>query len=209
MPGASRSHRCNWPTTPGTSAPKSISAVLVVTPDGALLIDGGMPQAADMLLANMLKVGVAPSQLRWLLVSHAHADHAGPVAALRRATGAPRRRQRRIRRDARQGRGTDDIHFGDDITFPPAQVDRYLQDEEVVEVGTMRLTGHFHAGPHAGSTSWTWTDTKDGKPLRFAYVDSLSAPGYKLIGNARFPRIVETLQAHIRRRAEAPMRCVV
>ena len=170
---------------------ESISAVLVVTPDGALLIDGGMPQAANMLLANMFKVGVAPSQLRWLLVSHAHADHAGPVAALKRATGA------RIVANAESAAmlargGTDDIHFGDDITFPPAQVDRYLQDEEVVEVGAMRLTGHFTPGHTPGSTSWTWTDTKDGKPLRFAYVDSLSAPGYKLIGNARFPRIVET-----------------
>ena len=59
-------------------------------------------------------------------------------------------------------------------------------------IGDIALTGHFTPGHTPGSTSWTWTDTRDGKPLRIAYVDSLSAPGYALIGNARFPRIVDT-----------------
>ena len=170
---------------------EGLSAVLIDTPQGAVLIDGGMPQAADMLVANMRKLGVAPDRLRWILLSHAHADHAGPTAKIQRLTGA------RIAANAESATmlargGTDDIHYGDDITFPPAQADRLLQDEEVVQIGDIALTGHFTPGHTPGSTSWTWTDTRDGKPLRIAYVDSLSAPGYALIGNARFPRIVET-----------------
>ena len=170
---------------------EGLSAVLIDTPQGAVLIDGGMPQAADMLVANMEKLGVAPERLRWILLSHAHADHAGPTAKVKRLTGA------RVATNAESATmlargGTDDIHFGDDITFPPAQVDRLLQDEEVVRIGDIALTGHFTPGHTPGSTSWTWTDTRDGKPLRIAYVDSLSAPGYALIDNARFPRIVET-----------------
>jgi metallo-beta-lactamase class B len=170
---------------------EGLSAVLIDTPQGAVLIDGGMPQAADMLVANMGKLGVAPERLRWILLSHAHADHAGPTAKVQRLTGA------RIAANAESATmlahgGTDDIHFGDDITFPPAQVDRLLQDEEIVQIGDIALTGHFTPGHTPGSTSWTWTDTRDGKPLRIAYVDSLSAPGYALIDNARFPRIVET-----------------
>jgi len=173
---------------------EGLSALLIDTPQGAVLIDGGMPQAADMLLQRMRDVGIAPGDLRWILVSHAHADHAGPVAKVKRATGA------RIAANAESAAmlargGTDDIHFGDDITFPPAQTDRLLQDEEVVQVGDIALVGHFTPGHTPGSTSWTWTDTKDGKPVRIAYADSLSAPGYKLIGNPRMPRIVEMYKA--------------
>ena len=167
----------------------NLSAVLVDTPQGAVLIDGGMPQAADMLLSRLQSLGV--DDLKWLLLSHAHADHAGPLAKLKRATGA------RVAANAESavllGRGgTDDIHFGDNITFPPVQVDRYLQDEEQVVVGEVALTGHFTPGHTPGSTSWTWSDTKDGKPVRIAYADSLSAPDYRLVDNKRFPRIVET-----------------
>lgn len=169
---------------------EGLSALLIDTPQGAVVIDGGMPQAADMLLARLKTLGVEPGELRWLLHSHAHADHAGPLAKLKRATGA------RVATNAESAAmlargGTDDIHFGDDITFPPVQTDRFLQDGEVVQVGDIALVAHFTPGHTPGSLSWTWTDTRDGKPVRIAYVDSLSAPGYKLIGNARYPRIVE------------------
>jgi glyoxylase-like metal-dependent hydrolase (beta-lactamase superfamily II) len=60
----------------------------VKTDAGAVLIDGGMPQAADMLLARMRELGVAPGDLKLILHSHAHVDHAGPLAAVQRATGA-------------------------------------------------------------------------------------------------------------------------
>ncbi len=104
--------------------------------------------------------------------------------------GCARRRQRRIRGDARQGRHRRHS-FRRRHHLSACAGRSLLQDAEVVELGAMRLTGHFTPGHTPGSTSWTWTDTKDGKPMRIAYVDSLSAPGYKLIGNARFPRIVE------------------
>ena len=171
-----------------------LTALLIDTPQGAVLIDGGMPQAADMLLQRMRDVGIAPGDLRWILVSHAHADHAGPVAKVKRATGARLAANAESAAMLARG-GTDDIHFGDDITFPPAQADRLLQDDEVVQVGDIALVGHFTPGHTPGSTSWTWTDTKDGKPVRIAYADSLSAPGYKLIGNPRMPRIVEMYEA--------------
>lgn len=167
-----------------------LSAVLVRTRAGAILIDGGMPQAADMLLHHMRKVGVEPYDLRIILHSHAHADHAGPLAAIKRATGA------RVVSNAESAwllahGGSDDLQFGDEITFPPVQVDRIVQDGEAVRLGDTRLTVHFMPGHTPGSMAWTWTDHKDGKPLRIAYVDSLSAPGYRLIDNPRAPKIVD------------------
>jgi metallo-beta-lactamase class B len=170
-----------------------ITALLVKTNDGALLIDGGLPQAGDMLLAHMRVLGVAPGDLKLILASHAHGDHAGPLAAIQRATGA------RVANSAEsavlmaQG-GSNDIHFGDDILYPPVQTDRILHDGEVVVLGGLRLTAHFIPGHTPGSIAWTWDDTRDGRTLRIAYVDSLTAPGYQLVGNARYPRIVDDFQ---------------
>ena len=169
---------------------EGLSAVLVKTDAGAVLIDGGLPQAADMLLAHMRTLGVAPSELKLILHSHAHIDHAGPIAAIKRATGA------RLVTNAEsavllQRGGFDDVNFGDDMLFPPVQADRIVMDGEVVELGGIAFTAHFTPGHTPGSLSWTWTDTKAGKPLRIAYVDSLSAPGYKLVDNPRQPRIVD------------------
>src|SRR3546814_6991380 len=75
--------------------------------------------------------------------------------------------------------GSDDIHFGDQILYPPVHVDRIVHDGEAVELGGLRLTVHFMPGHTPGSMAWTWTDVRDGRPLRIAYVDSLSTPGYQ------------------------------
>jgi len=170
-----------------------LSAVLVKTDAGAVLIDGGMPQAADMLLARLKALDVAPGALRYLLHSHAHADHAGPLAALKRATGAQVLSSAESAWLLSRG-GSDDIHFGDAIVFPPVQADRLLHDGETVAIGDIALTVHFTPGHTPGSMSWTWTDTRHGKPVRIAYADSLSAPGYVLLGNPRIPLLVDDYQ---------------
>ena len=167
-----------------------ITALLVKTDEGALLIDGGLPQAADMLLAHMRALDVAPGDLQYILSSHAHGDHAGPVAALQRATGAQVVNNAESAVLMARG-GSDDIHFGDAILYPPVQTDRIVHDGEVVAIGGLRLTAHFIPGHTPGSIAWTWDDTRDGKPIRIAYVDSLTAPGYRLAGNPRYPGIVE------------------
>lgn len=167
-----------------------LSAVLIKTTDGAVLIDGGLPQAADLLLQRMAELDIQPGDLKWILHSHAHIDHSGPLAAVKRATGA------RLVSNAESALllargGSDDIHFGEALNFAPVSVDRVVLDGEVVALGTARFTAHFTPGHTPGSMSWTWHDRRDGKPVQIAYVDSLSTPGYKLTDNARYPRIVE------------------
>ena len=175
---------------------EGLSALLVKTDDGAVLIDGGVQQAADMLLQHMAALGVEPADLKLILHSHAHGDHAGPLAAIRRATGATLVSNAESAVLLARG-GSDDLHFGDDIVFPPVQADRLLQDGETVELGGVVFTAHFTPAHTPGSMSWTWTDTGlpdspvAGEPLRIAYVDSLSTPGYQLVDNPRFPHIVD------------------
>jgi len=167
-----------------------ITALLLETDDGAVLIDGGLPQAANMLLGNMRALGVAPGDLKLILTSHVHGDHAGPIAAIKHATGAQVVNNAESAVLMANG-GGNDIHFGDDILYPPVQSDRILHDGEIVALGKLRLTPHFIPGHTPGSIAWTWDDTRDGKTQHIAYVDSLTAPGYTLIGNARYPHIVE------------------
>lgn len=169
---------------------QDLTALLVQTADGAVLLDGGMPQMAGHLISNMKARGVAPQNLRLILLSHAHADHAGPVAELKRRTGAKVAANAESAVLLARG-GSDDLHFGDGITYPPASADRIVMDGEVVEVGGIEFTAHFMPGHTPGSTAWTWSDTREGKPVRIAYADSLSAPGYQLQGNARYPRLVD------------------
>lgn len=159
---------------------EGLSALLIKTDAGAILIDTGFSTATQMLLAHMKKLGVAPSTLKWILHSHAHNDHVGAVAEMRTQTGA------KVATNAESAillmnGGKGDIHFDDKAQFPPAQVDRYLMDGETIRLGNITLTAHFTPAHTPGSISWTWTDQHNGKPLRIAYVDSLSAPGYQLI----------------------------
>jgi len=167
-----------------------ITALLVKTDAGAVLIDGGMPQMADALLANLRKLGVAPADLRLILHTHAHADHAGPFAAIKRATGATLVSNAESAVLLERG-DAHDLHFGDDVLFPPVQADRLLQDGEEVRLGGTVFTVHFTPGHTPGSMSWTWTDTQRGARVRIAYVDSLSAPGYRLVGNPAVPHLLE------------------
>lgn len=167
-----------------------LSALLVKTDAGAMLIDGGMPQAADMLLAHMQQLGIRRDALRYIAHSHAHGDHAGALSAVQRATGATLLSNAESAWLLARG-GSDDLHFGDDILFPPAQADRLLHDGETVTLGDIALTVHFVPGHTPGSMAWTWTDTRNGTPVRIAYVDSLSFPGYTLVGHPRVPRIAD------------------
>ncbi len=169
---------------------EELSALLIKTDAGAVLIDGGMPQAADQLLANMRKLDIEPQELKLIFHSHAHADHAGPLAEIRRVTGA------RLVSNAESARllakgGAGDIHFGDDLMFPPVAVDRYLMDGEIVELGGLQFKVHFIPGHTPGSMAWTWQDRRNGKAVDIAYVDSLTAPGYELLENPRYPNLVD------------------
>ncbi|HBD20852.1 MAG TPA: subclass B3 metallo-beta-lactamase, partial [Arenimonas sp.] len=63
---------------------KGLSAVLVATPKGLVLIDGALPQSAPLIAANVATLGFDIRDVRFLLNSHAHFDHAGGLAALQR-----------------------------------------------------------------------------------------------------------------------------
>ncbi|MEX2963480.1 subclass B3 metallo-beta-lactamase [Microbulbifer sp. TYP-18] len=182
---------------------EAITSLLLKDPAGAVLIDGGMAQTADHLLGNLKALGLQPSDLKLILHSHAHADHVGSLAALQRATGA------RVVTNAESAMllasgGADDIHFGDNLLYPPVQADRILHHGELVTLGKLRLQVHFIPGHTPGSMAWTWQDKVDGKTMNIAYVDSLSAPDYQLVDNPRYPDIVQDYRLSFERVGQLP-----
>lgn len=167
-----------------------LSALLVKTGQGAVLIDSGLPQSAQPVLARLDRLGVPRDRLRLILFSHAHFDHAGAVAEIARATGATVVANAEGQALLARG-GSDDLHFGYRFVFPPATTGRLVQDGEAVELGGVYFTAHFTPGHTPGSLSWHWRDTVAGREVDIVYADSLSAPDYRLIDNPRYPKIVD------------------
>jgi metallo-beta-lactamase class B len=164
-----------------------VTSFLIVTPAGDILLDGGFVQTAPQIEANIRKLGFRPSDLKILLNSHAHFDHAGGLAELKRRTGA---RLVAMQGDAallaRGGRG--DFAFGNRLTFPPIKPDRVVGDGDTVTLGGVTLTAHLTAGHTRGCTTWTTTTEDHGKRLHVVFVGSMSVlSGYRLVGKESYP----------------------
>ena len=171
-----------------------ITSFLIATPQGHILLDGGFEETAPQILANVRKLGFDPKDVKVLLNSQAHYDHAGGFAALKKATGAKLEVMDGDAQQIERG-GLKDFAFGDRYPFPPARVDRVLHDGDTVSLGGTTMTAVLTPGHTRGCT--TWTMTAGGK--RVVFVCSTTAPGYDLRGP-----IVEEFRATFRRLPALP-----
>jgi metallo-beta-lactamase class B len=153
-----------------------ITALLIATPGGLVLIDGATAEAAPGILANIRALGFDPKDVRYLLASHEHLDHVGGLKALQDATGATI-----VARHAAVATLTSgepeaiDPQRGAIPPFAGVKVARELKDGERLPIGDIGLTIHATPGHTPGSTSWTWRSCEAGACRTIAYVDSLSA----------------------------------
>jgi metallo-beta-lactamase class B len=171
-----------------------ITSYLITTPKGHILLDGGFVETASMILANIRTLGFDPKDVRILLSSHAHYDHAGGLAELKRATGATFYASRREIPLLARG-GVDDPQFGDRFPFPPIYADRILEDGSRVSLGGVTLVAHMTPGHTPGCTTWT---TRIGK-RDVVFVGSPSVPpSYRLANNPRYPNAIEDYRAQFR-----------
>lgn len=166
-----------------------ISAVLVTGDKGHVLVDGGTKQAAPLILANIRRLGFDPKDVRWIVSSHEHDDHAGALAELKRLTGARVAALAAERPFLEAGQmGADDPQSAIGKPFDPVRVDRVLKDGDSIVLGRTVLTAHATPTHSPGSTSWTWQACDAAFACHMvAYADSattISADGYRFTDHA-------------------------
>ena len=165
-----------------------ITSYLVTTPKGHILIDSGFIETVPQIIANVKKLGFKPEEIKVLLNSHAHYDHAGGLAELRRLTGATLMiSEPDVELMANGGKG--DPNFGDRFPFEAVRADKSLRSGERVKLGGSTLTANLTPGHTRGCTTWTTETMHQGRKLNAIFVCSTSAPGYKLFKNEKYPNI--------------------
>lgn len=153
-----------------------ISAILITGSDGHVLIDGGTEQGAELIAANVRALGFRLRDIRYLLHSHEHIDHAGGLARLQQLTGAALVASAPAKRTLETGIATpDDPQFGMHKPFPGATVNRVIADGGAVRFGNLLLTAMATPGHTPGALSWRWESCDGGVCRTMVYADSLSA----------------------------------
>lgn len=160
-----------------------LASILVTSDTGHILIDGGLPDSAPLIEANIRALGFDPADVEIILNSHAHFDHAGGVAALQRATGAGVIASPPSAVEIRNGdSGPDDPQYGVLLSYPAVDDVRELAFGEPVTLGDLSLTPHSTPGHTAGGTTWTWRVCEESVCMNLVYADSqtpISADGYR------------------------------
>lgn len=168
---------------------EGLAAYLIKTRAGAILIDGTMSANVASVERNIAAAGVKLSDVKYILVSHAHFDHAEAVAALAKATGARVLAGQGDVTAMRTGIPPGETNYGV-IKFPAAPQTRGLADGQRIKLGGTTLTAIATPGHTPGCTSYRMMS--GGKRVLFPC--SLSVAGNKLVGNRRYPGIVADFQ---------------
>ena len=134
-----------------------ITALLVTSPQGHVLLDGATAAAGPAIVANIRALGFDPAAIRFIVNSHEHSDHAGGLAHLQAASAARVLARAPAVATLERGAGDrDDPQSGVLDHFPPLDAVQPLADGQVVRVGDLALTAHATPGHAPGGTSWTW-----------------------------------------------------
>jgi metallo-beta-lactamase class B len=166
-----------------------ITSFLIATPAGHILIDGGFEETAPLIRDSVKKLGFKLEDVKLLLNNHSHFDHAGGLAALKKLTGAKLVASAGDAPILARG-GKDDYLFGDEMSYPPVQVDRIVQDGDTVALGGTALTAHLTPGHTPGTTTWTMTVEDGGKRYAVVFAGSTSVlPKVNLKNNPQYPAI--------------------
>jgi metallo-beta-lactamase class B len=173
---------------------KGLANYLVTTPAGHILINSDLEENIPLIKASVEKLGFKFSDIKILLISHAHWDHdAGSALLLKQVPGA-----KYMVMDADvpvvESGGKADFQYGGSAatTYPPAKVDRVLHDGDEVKLGGATLVAHLTPGHTKGCTTWTMKVNEGGKRYDVVIVGSPNVNGgYKLVGNTAYPNIAK------------------
>jgi metallo-beta-lactamase class B len=168
-----------------------ISSVLITSKAGHILIDGASPDGPKQIVQHIRQLGFRVEDIRYILSSHEHFDHAGGIAELQKLSGATvlgSLEAVKVLSSGQPDKG--DPQFVNLQPLAPVANTRAVRDGEVVKLGPLAVTAHFTPGHTKGATSWTWRATEGAKTVDVVYADSLNATtadGARFDGNPGYP----------------------
>lgn len=192
-----------------------LSALLVTSPQGHVLLDGALPQSAAQIRKNIESLGFRMQDVKLILNSHAHWDHAGGIPALQRWSGATVAASPSSARGLEIGTNVqDDPQYDakDPVYIAKLKNVKVIADGETVTVGPLRLTAHLTPGHTPGSTAWTWQSCEKGQCRNIVYADSLTAvstDGFYYTGDATHPDLTASFRASIDKVRKLPCDVIV
>ena len=168
-----------------------LASYLITSPDGHILINTGIEGSIDDISANIDALGYDIADVKILLSMQSHFDHTADLARIAEETGA---KMYATASDARvlEDGGFSDPHFGGLETFRPIKVDKIVSDGEVIELGEIKLTVHYHPGHTEGSSSYAMAVQENGKTYNvlIANMGTINA-GKKLVVEPTYPGVAE------------------
>lgn len=177
-----------------------ITAFLITGPEGHVLIDSGYPGTPPLIMHSIATLGFDIRDVKVLLNSEPHGDHAGGLAALKQASGAEIRASHPSADVIEAGGDDPDIFwalrplFKLGITgYPSARVDRRFDDGDTIRVGPIALKAHVTAGHTRGCTSWSFR-VQDGDRM----LNVVSACSLVVLGVSRYPAQAADLERTFR-----------
>lgn len=176
-----------------------ITVLLIAGDQGAVMIDGATADAVPSIIANVERLGFRLADVKLLLSTHEHLDHAAGLNDLQRQTGATMiaTLASRVALESGVPAADDPQRSGSAPRFSGVRVNRIVRDGEVVRLGTLRLTAHTTPGHAPGSTSWSWRSCEGKICHNVVYADSVSAVSSDTYRFVDHPAYVETFRASI------------
>jgi metallo-beta-lactamase class B len=177
---------------------KGLAAYLIVSNQGAVLMDGTTAKNAPLIERNIEAVGVPLHAVKRLMSDHAHHDHVGALAQIKRDTGALLLASAGDQWALEHGRVRGDTNYRSK-PFAPIKVDRVVRDGETIQLGDVSLTAHLTPGHTPGCTSWSTTVQDRRRELNVLFLCSITVAGNILVGNRAYPEIASDYRATFRK----------
>lgn len=174
---------------------RGLAVYLITTSEGHIVINSGMPGSGPMIEASIRKLGFKPEEIKILLVGHAHIDHAGGHAYLKKISGA-KNCVIREEKDLFESGGKLDFHYGKntEFEFDPVKADTVFNDGDTIKLGDVSIKVLLTNGHTRGSTTFVMDIVEDGKKYNVIFPNGTSVnPGYRLIKDPSYPGIKDDL----------------
>ncbi|MBV8811336.1 MAG: subclass B3 metallo-beta-lactamase [Acidobacteriaceae bacterium] len=181
-----------------------ISSFLIASSGGLIVLDGGFPETAPLIERNIRALGFRVGDIKYLLNSHAHYDHCGGLARLKRDSGAQLLASALDSETLNTGH---QLSYGPgqlEAHFPRVHVDRTIADGQQVSLGTTVLTAYLTPGHTKGCTTWTTPVVENGITHHVVFYCSTTVAGNQLVNNAKYPNIVGDYEASFARLRKLP-----